>query len=109
MTRLNVFYSIYHPNEIIIIYSGYNEKELDEVIQFSGIDCPTIHKVSLEESQTNLSEQANNCIKQCYQEELLKRFFTIYDYDVFYDSLHFKIYTIATQSYCFLLDFCISS
>jgi DNA mismatch repair protein MutS len=44
-----------------------------------------------------------NCEKQIYQRELLTKFYEIDDFDAFYQNFYEN--TIATQAFCFLLDF----
>jgi hypothetical protein len=48
-------------------------------------------------------KRVNNCEKQTYQKELLNKFYKIHDFDVFFQNFYNN--TIATQSFCFLLDY----
>lgn len=97
------FYSIYSPNEVIMIHSGYDK--IKEVIQFAYIDSPALHIISLDDEKDPRTKQAKNCEKQIYQQKLLETFYNTNDYDSFYESLQFKEYPIATQAFCYLLDF----
>jgi len=100
------FLSIYQPSEIIIIYSGFSENKIKEIIQFTG--CATKaapHLVPLSSKDHFLSLQAQKCEKQTYQKEILQKFYTPADWDFFYANGHFAEAPIATQSFCFLLDF----
>ena len=100
--------SIYHPSETILI-SNLNKKESDDIINFANIKSSAIHFVSLldcetEDTMSNPNiRRANNCEKQIYQKQILEKFFKIYDYDTFIQP--FCENTIATQSFCYLLDF----
>ena len=48
-------------------------------------------------------KRAYNCEKQNYQKQILEKFFQPNDFDEFHQN--FYEYAIATQSFCFLLDF----
>lgn len=98
------FYSTHHPTEIIFIHNC-EEAMVDEIINFAAIECPTIHKISSENTESLYFEQLRNCQKQIYQKELLEQFYTIKDYDNFYESQQFREYPMATISFCFLLNF----
>ena len=98
------FYTTYKPSEIAIVHNTTDE-EIDDIIQFASIDCATIHKISLNDPEKSHYRAAKNCEKQTYQRELLERFYDISDYESFYESLRFRETPIATQSFCFLLDF----
>ena len=101
--ELERFISIYKPSEVLIIGNA-SEKEMDEILNYANIDCNSIHKISLlKEDKTEIIKRALNSEKQIYQKELFSRFYKIDDYDVF--SQNFYENTIATQSFCFLLDF----
>ena len=97
------FYSIHSPNEVIIIHSGY--ENINDVIQFSSIDCQTIHIISLDDEKDPRNKQAKNCEKQIYQQKLLETFYSTNEFESFFESLQFREYPIATQSFCYLLNF----
>ena len=40
------FGSIYQPHELIIIYSGFDENQIKEIIQFTRINTKTVHLIS---------------------------------------------------------------
>ena len=99
--ELDRFISIYNPSEVIIIYN-IEEREINNIISYTNLDqCKSIHKINmLEHNSINpMHIRASNCEKQTYQTMILEKFFKIADYDIFYQN------TIATQSFCFLLDF----
>jgi DNA mismatch repair protein MutS len=64
-----------------------------------------IHKVHIDNnSNTNKkNENVRNCEKQCYQKEVLSKFYNFDNFDNFIQN--FYEYNIATQSFCYLLDF----
>ena len=99
--------SIYNPSETILI-GNISKKEMDDIINFTNISSITIHKVSLLDDIDINSENKNvkralNCEKQIYQKQILEKFFVINDFDIFIQSFYEN--TIATQSFCYLLDF----
>ena len=120
--ELERYVSIYNPNECIIISNIEEEKNgdsiLNDIISFIGIDngdnCQKVHKVNVNNASQNtnntnntnntkMSSYAKNAEKQIYQQEILKRFYPKQNQDLFTNSL--MNYFIATQSFCFLLDF----
>jgi len=106
--ELEKFVSIYEPTEVIII-SNLSTCEIEDIISFSNIKSLLIHKISLvstNDNTTNTNEftkKARNCEKQVYQKEVLERFYNINDFGVFMQNFYDN--SIATQSFCFLLDF----
>ena len=103
--ELERFISIYNPNECIIISNLPEEKAIDEIINYAGISSNLIHKINIQATtnSTTISEKIKNCEKQIYQKEILSTFYTFDDYAIF--SQNFYNYHIATQAFCFLLDF----
>jgi DNA mismatch repair protein MutS len=103
--ELEKFVSIYEPTEVIMI-SNLPTQEIEDIISFSNIKSLLIHKISLVTTNTNINEftkKARNCEKQVYQKEILERFYEIIDFSVFMQNFYDN--SIATQSFCFLLDF----
>ena len=98
---LDRFISIHNPSEVIIV-GNVGEKDMDNVINYGNIQCKSIHKVSTEVITEN-AKRANNCEKQTYQKTVLEKFFKFSDFDAF--SQNFYENAIATQAYCYLLDF----
>ena len=102
--ELERFISIYNPSEVILISNLPNEKELDFIISYAGINCSLIHKFHINDSVNNeRTKNILNCEKQPYQKEILSKFYKFHDYDVFIQN--FYEYNIATQAFCFLIDF----
>lgn len=109
--ELERFISIYKPSEVIFI-SNLPEKDAENVINYTNIQCKSIHKISLfslnegnsiENKESLFVSRAKNCEKQIYQREILQKFYKIADYDIFVQNFYDN--DIATQSFCFLLDF----
>lgn len=104
--ELERFISIYNPSEVILISNLPEEKELDNVVSYAGITCGLIHKINLSQphllSKTKVAN-VKNCEKQAYQREILSKFYTFDNFEVFVQN--FNDNNIATQSLCYLLDF----
>ena len=93
------FVSIYNPIEIILIYS--DEETIDSIIHYIGIKSKKIVKICINQDNA-LSKQAVSCESQHYQNEIIKRFYSI-SKTSFVDALFEK--GIAFQSFCFLLNY----
>lgn len=97
--ELERFISIYNPSEVILI-SNLPLKEVDMVINYADIKC-LVHKINVIECKDeNSLKRIKNCEKQTYQKEIIHKFYKKnINIENFYDN------NIATQSFCFLLDF----
>jgi DNA mismatch repair protein MutS len=108
--ELERFLSIYNPSETIII-GNLGAKDLDTILHYGNIQSAAVHKIPLPEldddiddNETRLKKSAYNAEKQKYQKELLIRFYgSSIDIDIFFQNFYEN--TIATQAFCFLLDF----
>jgi DNA mismatch repair protein MutS len=103
--ELERFISIYNPSEVLLITNLPEEKELDYIISYAGINSSLIHKIHITENnpQSEKMKKVKNCEKQSYQKEVLSRFYKFDDYNVFVQNFYEN--NIATQSFCYLLDF----
>ena len=108
--ELERFISIYNPSEVILISNLPDEKEMDYIISYAGINCNLIHKIhigNVSQTKTELTEEKMkrilNCEKQSYQKEILSKFYKFDNFEVFIQNFYEN--DIATQSLCFLLDF----
>jgi len=104
--ELERFTSIYNPCEVIFL-SNLSEELMDDILQFINVKSRLTHKIclnkdSLEKNNVMLT-RAHNCEKQTYQKEILERFFGSSIFDIFFENYYENI--LASQSYCFLLDF----
>jgi DNA mismatch repair protein MutS len=102
--ELERFISIYNPSEVIII-ANVSNKEIDDIISYGNIQSKSIHKINLtgQQNNTEMINRVLNSEKQNYQKMILEKFYKIIDFDVF--SQNFYENAIATQAFCFLLDF----
>ena len=101
--ELERFISIYNPSETILITNLSSENELDYIISYAGISSSLIHKIHITDEETPKMSRVKKCEKQPYQKEVLSKFYKIDNYDTF--AQNFYEHNIATQSFCFLLDF----
>jgi len=102
--ELERFISIYNPSEVLLITNLPEEKELDYIISYAGISSSLIHKIHINDKMSSdKMTRIKNCEKQCYQKEVLSRFYKFDDYNVFVQNFYEN--NIATQSFCYLLDF----
>lgn len=93
--ELEKFISISKPIEAIII-SPMNDNEINNIISYINLKC----KVHIIE---NSGKTAKNCEKQVYQKELLSKYYEFENFSIF--NKNFYQHIIATQSFCYLLDF----
>jgi DNA mismatch repair protein MutS len=103
--ELERFISIYHPNEVIFI-SNLPSSEVDDIINFANITSSSIHKINIGiscEKESKNYVRAKNCEKQNYQKEILHKFYELTDSDIFIQNFYDN--HIATQAFCYLLDF----
>jgi DNA mismatch repair protein MutS len=106
--ELERFISIYNPSETILITNLPDINELDYIISYAGISSSLIHKIHIS-SDDNIGEtsekmlRVKKCEKQPYQKEVLSKFYKFDNYDTFIQNFYEQ--NIATQSFCFLLDF----
>lgn len=101
--ELERFISIYNPSETIIISNLPSENEIDFVISYAGITSNLIHKIHITNENTIKMSRVKNCEKQPYQKEILTKFYKFDNYDTFVQNFYEN--NIATQAFCFLLDF----
>ena len=101
--ELERFISIYNPSETILIHNLQGENEIDYVISYAGINSSLIHKIKITDDDTSKMTMIKNCEKQSYQKEVLSKFYKFNNFDIFIQN--FYEHHVATQSFCFLLDF----
>ena len=102
--ELERFISIYKPSEVILISNLPDEKEMDYIVSYAGINCSLIHKIHVSKgTETERIKRIKNCEKQTYQMEILSKFYNLDDTTVFMQNFYDN--HVACQSFCFLLDF----
>ena len=100
--ELERFISVYNPSEVLLITNLPNEREMDAIINYAGIGSSLVHKIHVCDDNT-YTTRVKNCEKQPYQKEVLSTFYQIDHFDVFLQNFYEN--HIATQAFCFLLDF----
>ena len=101
--ELERFISIYQPSEVILISNIPNETEFHNVIEYANIQTNLLHIHHIPEIKSPILDKIKNCEKQIYQIEVLRRFYP--KFDETYDFHSFHENEIATQAFCYLLDF----
>jgi len=90
--------SVFNPSEILFV-SPFEKDEMKKAMQFSGIGYQTIHNYN---SSDEKNVKITNCTNQKYIKQILTKF---YSDDIYNVCSEFHENIIATQSYCFLLNF----
>jgi DNA mismatch repair protein MutS len=101
--ELERFISIYNPSEVIIISNLPDKNEIDYIINYTGIRSSLVHKIHITGDDNEKMTRVKNCEKQPYQKEIIAKFYNFNNYAVF--AQNFYENNIATQAFCFLLDF----
>ena len=108
--ELERYLSIIQPNEVIII-STFDKEMTQLFLNYSGLKTQNIHQIFFkDESKKDESnspidkniENANRCTNQIYISHVLTTFF---GEDCFHQCREFSEYSIATQSFCYLMHF----
>ena len=96
--ELEKYVSIYCPCEVIVI-SGFDPEVNKKILQYSGIQCKTIHYHDIRDKE---NEKIQNCMKQTYIQHILSSF---YGEEALATCQEFQFYEKAVQSFCYLVDF----
>jgi DNA mismatch repair protein MutS len=97
--ELERYSSIYCPSELIVV-SPFEDNMLQKILQYTGIKTNSIHYFKSNVIDNN--ETVIRCTKQKYIDTILSTFFGD---DVINICEEFKTYTMATQAFCFLMNF----
>jgi DNA mismatch repair protein MutS len=101
--ELEKFISEFNPNELILVYDFQDEGLIDTILQYIGTSFNMripIHKTNIYMKNSNITA-AVNCTKQTYISQIISTFFA----SSTFQSCDFNSYQIATQSFCYLLNF----
>ena len=98
------FYSSYNPNEILVVYET-TEQEIKDILQFSQINCDKIHLINVNDTENSHHKLVKNCDNQTFIKEQLNHFYEIMEYHVFCQTHRLDEHQMATQAFCFHLDF----
>jgi DNA mismatch repair protein MutS len=88
--------SVHCPSEVILV-SDLDEPQGKTVLQYSGVKCRSIHRVN-----SCVDVAASRCTEQKYMRHVISAFFKEDTADV---CQEFHMYPIATQAFCYLLNF----
>jgi len=121
------FLSTFSPSEVIIISKTIEKLTIQTILRFAGVHCNTIHVISKEMivdeimsmpvstqwsptmvnidtfQQTSVSTKIGNCEKQTYIQSILSSYYE--NPNIYFQNNDFQRNPIATQSFCYLLDF----
>ena len=100
MDELERIISIYQPNEVMLVYN-IEEAMIDSIIQYLSLSNALIHKYNSQTDIDEHKEMIKRCENQVYQVNILEKYFN-HDYK---KNELYSTYEIATQSFCFLLEF----
>ena len=103
--ELERFMSIYNPCELIVIHNYNENKKITEILQFIDFQDIKTHIINLNDKTNDKTEKALKCEKQIWQQEILKKFYKVSEFNVFMESYRLKEYCWATQSLVYLLNF----
>jgi len=90
--------SVFAPSEIVVV-SPFEPAQIQTILQYSGVKGATIHQW---DSRDLSNEKVQNCTKQKYIHHILSTFFGEDSVQV---CAEFNSYAMATQSFCYLLNF----
>jgi DNA mismatch repair protein MutS len=95
--ELERFISTHVPSEVILITDNFSQKQVDDLINFTGIaNCARlIHRLD------SVNAAVQNSKKQVYQREIMARFFG----SVGSKMMQFATHEFATQALTYLLNF----
>jgi DNA mismatch repair protein MutS len=101
--ELERYVSIIIPSEVLVL-SKFDEKTTNTFLQYSGIKTTAVHKYFLnsETLSANKKMEIENCTKQKYIYHIISTFFGEECYHI---CKEFQTYSIATQAFCFLMNF----
>ena len=111
--ELERYVSIFAPSEAILITTTIRREQLAKIQQYIGLRCHVhVHcacdanaNSKNKETMSTRSESSQlleNCAKQIYMDQILSNHF---GKTAFRACQEFQMYPLATQAYCFLLDF----
>lgn len=94
--------SVYSPSELLLI-SPFDGDELHRVVQYSGIKTGAIHHINTKKNADKVvSKKLKRCSEQTYIKQIIASFYNDETYNI---CTEFQRDTIATQSFCYLLNF----
>ena len=98
-------YSVYIPNEALVVFEGSNidTKYVNTILQYIGCKSKVVRLIDIDDLNNSLSKQAKVFKSDKYKLETLKTYYGEIDYETIqYDLLE---HSLAYESLCFLLDY----
>lgn len=100
--ELERYLSVYSPSELILI-SPFTGDELQRVVQYSGIKTHAIHYIDTNDKENKeQAKKLKRCTEQKYITQIITSFYKEETYNV---CTEFQRDTLATQAFCYLLNF----
>ena len=100
--ELDRYLSVYSPSELILI-SPFEGDDLQRVVQYSGIKTGAVHQICTKNNEDKVTtKKLKRCSEQTYVKQLISSFYAEETYNI---CTEFQRDTIATQSFCYLLNF----
>ena len=100
--ELERYLSVYSPSELILI-SPFAGDELHKVVQYSGIKTNAIHYVNTNDKENKVQrKKVKRCSEQTYIKQIIASFYNEETYNI---CNEFQRDAIATQAFCYLLNF----
>ena len=100
--ELDRYLSVYSPSELILI-SPFEGNDLQRVVQYSGIKTGAVHHICTKNNEDKVTtKKLKRCSEQTYVKQLISSFYAEETYNI---CTEFQRDTIATQSFCYLLNF----
>ena len=97
--ELERYISMFSPSEIIVA-SPFDKSQITTILQYVGVQNTVVHFVDTLSTTNN--EKVKNCTKQTYIKHILSSF---YGDETFQICSEFSTNVVATQSFCYLLNF----
>jgi DNA mismatch repair protein MutS len=97
--ELERYISMFSPSEMIVI-SPFDKMQITTILQYIGVQNTVVHFV--DSNLTSQNEKVKNCTKQTYIQHILSSF---YGEETFQVCSEFSTNMVATQSFCYLLNF----
>jgi DNA mismatch repair protein MutS len=90
--------SVFKPSELLFL-SPLDQGDIQKIIQYTGINTSSIHYY---DTNDTTNTKVANCSSQQYIKQILTAFYNEETYDI---CSEFNENCMATQSFCFLLNF----
>jgi DNA mismatch repair protein MutS len=98
-------YSVYNPNEVLVVYESENIETsyVNKILKYVGCNSKVVRIIDKNDINSSLSKQAKVFESDKYKLETLKTYYK----DLEYESIQYDLleHTLAYESLCFLLDY----